>query len=225
MIVGVLVPIAVLVALIVAGAYLFSRGKEGLDFSAPSLLRSYLYLASFAGVVLFTIGLGSAVNFAVANAVGDDAIYGSIPSALSARPFCPPSEPACANAPTAQEMQDRARAERDRRKGEDLIRGVTFAVLGGVFWLAHWMARRTLARDTGAGFWRAYLLLGAIVFGLATIVLLPSGIYQMLSNALLPARADLFRPGADSLGGGIVALPIWLVYLRLLVRDFRSAAA
>ena len=67
-------------------------------------------------------------------------------------------------------------------------------------------------------------MLGTVVFGLATIVLLPSGIYQALSNALLQTPRDYFRQGADALGGGIVSLPIWLLFLRLVVREFRQGA-
>jgi hypothetical protein len=67
-------------------------------------------------------------------------------------------------------------------------------------------------------------MLGTIVFGLTTIVMLPTGIYQALSNALLATPENYFRQGADALGGGIVSLPIWLVYLRLVVSEFRQAA-
>ncbi|MFN2520735.1 MAG: hypothetical protein ABR525_06805, partial [Candidatus Limnocylindria bacterium] len=70
---------------------------------------------------------------------------------------------------------------------------------------------------------RSYLLLGTVIFGLATIVLLPSGTYQALSNMLLPAQPNAFRPGmSDSLGGGIAALPVWLLFLWQLIRDFRG---
>ena len=65
-------------------------------------------------------------------------------------------------------------------------------------------------------------MLGTIVFGLSTVVLLPTGIYQALANALLATPANFFRPGADALGGGIVSLPIWLLFLRLVVTEFRQ---
>src|SRR5205814_8830315 len=108
----------------------------------------------------------------------------------------------------------------------DLSRGVTSTVFGARFWGAHWLARRGLGETdpSTSALRRGYLMLGTIVFGLATIVLLPTGIYQALANALLSTPQNFFRQGADSLGGGIVSLPIWLIYLRLVVTEFRQSA-
>jgi hypothetical protein len=69
-------------------------------------------------------------------------------------------------------------------------------------------------------------MLGTVVFGLTTVVLLPTGIYQALSYLILPADAGVYRPGvSDSLAGGLVTLPVWLIYLWLVVRDLRTAPA
>jgi hypothetical protein len=58
-----------------------------------------------------------------------------------------------------------------------------------------------------------------------TVVLLPWGTYQALSAAFLPPAPNQFNSGvADTLGGGLAALPIWLIYLRLVMRDVRSQA-
>jgi hypothetical protein len=118
------------------------------------------------------------------------------------------------------------RQSRDRRRDEDLIRGLTFSVFGALFWGAHWMARRGLGDDDPtSSLRRGYLMLGTVVFGLSTIVLLPTGIYQALSNAILSTPPNFFRQGADALGGGLVSLPIWLIYLRLVVTEFRQTPA
>ena len=67
-------------------------------------------------------------------------------------------------------------------------------------------------------------MLATVIFGLSTIVLLPMGIYQALSYLILPAAADVYRQGAgESLSGGLVTLPVWLIYLGLVVRDARAA--
>jgi len=228
MIVGVLVPIAVLVALIIAAAYMFSRGREAIAFDPRTLLRLYVYIASLAAVVIFTIGLGSVVNFALANAVGNELIYGGPgPGPVASLTFhCPPDAvgKGCVE-PTPEQLEQQRVAQKlqvDRRRDEDLIRGITNTVAGALFWGVHFYARRGLADPPSSPQWRMYLMIGTVTFGLATLVLLPAGIYQVLSNALLAATPNTFRSAADSLGGGIVALPIWLVYLRLLVRDFRS---
>jgi hypothetical protein len=115
--------------------------------------------------------------------------------------------------------------ERVRRQTEDLVRGVTFVIFGGVFWAAHWWARRALAGDADrSGLHRAYLILGTAIFGIATIALLPMGIYQALSYAIVPLDQFSYRPGAgDALSGGLAALPLWLAYLWLVQRALRTA--
>jgi hypothetical protein len=70
---------------------------------------------------------------------------------------------------------------------------------------------------------RAQNVLGTFVFGVGTVILVPVGIYYALSVALLASAQDVFRQGiGDSLSGGLIALPIWLIYLR---RIARAAAA
>ena len=120
------------------------------------------------------------------------------------------------------------RRELDRRRGDELIRGITFTVFGALFWGAHYMARRGVmgVDELSSGLRRGYLLIGTVIFGLSTVVLLPTGIYQALSYLILPAESGVFRPGAgDSLPGGLVTLPIWLIYLWLVVRDVRAVPA
>jgi hypothetical protein len=225
MIVGVLAPIAILGAIALVVILFLQRGKDGLDLSPRNILRLYLYIASLAGIVVLAIGAASAVNYGIARVAGDTFIYGGAPAIAVARP-CPPDDTKCTQ-PTAEEIareEQRQAAERERRRNEDLIRGITYFVFGGLFWVAHWAARRGLGEEGVAGLRRGYLMLGTIVFGLATIVLLPTGIYQALSNALLATPEDFYRAGADALGGGIVSLPIWLLYLRLVVSEFRATA-
>ena len=82
-----------------------------------------------------------------------------------------------------------------------------------------------IGADEGhSGLRRAYLMLGTVIFGLSTIVLLPMGIYQALSYLILPAADGVYRQGAgESLSGGVVTLPVWLIYLWPVVRDARAA--
>lgn len=227
MIVGVLAPIAILGAIALVVILFLQRGRDGLDLSPRNILRLYLYIASLAGIVILSIGAASAVNYGIARAAGDTFIYGGqAPYPMFAK--CPPGADGrgCVE-PTAEEIERIKRQEieqRERRRNEDLIRGVTYTVFGGLFWLAHWGARRGLGEEGVAALRRGYLMLGTIVFGLATIVLLPTGIYQALSNALLTTPENIYYQGADALGGGIVSLPIWLVYLRLVVSEFRATA-
>lgn len=233
---GIFIAIAVAGVLAFLGFALLQRGREGFDLSPHGLLRLYLYIASLAAVIVLTMGLASATNAALGYAFGAEFIYGGSygPVSAMARPACPPGvTQGCPSPEEQQRMMDqqvqRERQERERRRAEDLIRGVTFASFGALFWGAHWAARRAFVgpEERGSPLWRGYLMLGTAIFGLTAVVTLPLGVYQALANALLPTTAEFggyYRPGADSLGTGVVSLVVWLVYLRLAVRQLRAPA-
>ncbi|HEV8534417.1 MAG TPA: DUF5671 domain-containing protein [Candidatus Limnocylindria bacterium] len=223
---GVLAALAVLGGLVLLAVLFAQRGREGLDLSPAGLLRIYLYLGSLAGVVVFSVGLAGILAYVLAAGFGLDVMYGGAPPqplpAVVAP--CPPNQAACTPAPVPVLPPD-FKDDRLRRQGEDLVRGVTFGVFGAVFWGAHWWARRALARsdEQRSGLYRAYLMLGTAIFGIATIALLPMGVYQALSLAIVPSGPYGYRPGAgDALSGGLGALPLWLAYLWFALRTLRS---
>jgi hypothetical protein len=215
------------VGLIALGVVAFiQRGQGNLDLSLRGLLRVYLYIASLVGVVVFTLGVAGIAAFLLAAVFGRDVIYGGPPPqpAPLVTPACPPNQ-TCTPAPTfpPRAIPD----ERERRQQEDLVRGITQLVFGALFWGAHWAARRGIvgADERSSGLYRSYLILGTAVFGIATITLLPTGIYQALSQALITAQPGTFRQGAgESLSGGLATLPIWLLYLWLVQRALRAPA-
>jgi hypothetical protein len=222
--IGVLTAFAVLGALVLAAVLFMQRGRDGVDLSLGGLLRAYLYVGSLAGVILFAAGLAGILAYLLGAAFGLDAIYGGpIPQAQPAvAPApCPPNV-VCGPVEVFRSVTD----DRVRRHGEDLVRGVTFVVFGAVFWGAHWAARRGLGHvaEHASGLHRAYLMLGTAIFGIATIALLPMGIYQALSFAVMPGDPNAFyRQGAgDALSGGLAALPLWLAYLWLVLRALRA---
>ena len=222
MLVGVLIALGVLGAIGLLVVLFLQRGRDGTDLSLRGLLRVYLYLASLAGVIAFAIGLAGLISYVLAAAFGLDVIYGGQPPRPlpAIAPACPPNAtcPPFVSPFPEQLIKD----DRVRRQTEDLVRGVTFVIFGGAFWGAHWWARRTLGgvAERGSGLHRAYLILGTAIFGIATIALLPMGIYQALSFAIVPVDQFSFRPGAgESLSGGLAALPVWLAYLWLVQRS------
>jgi hypothetical protein len=227
MVLGVLGTVTVL-GVIVGAIALVMRGGRGIDWAPRSLVRIYLYIASLAGIVVLVVGLSGVLSAGFAAAFGDGFVYGDS-SAIPGIPACPPSpEPIAKCAPGAtQDFAQQRLRENARRRGDDLIRGVTFAVFGMLFLGAHWIARRGLfGAEEASGLRRGYLMLGTVAFGLATVVLLPTGIYQALSYLILPAESGVYRQGVgDSLGGGLVTLPVWLIYLWLVVRDVRATPA
>ncbi len=219
---GVLTAFAVLGGLVLIAVLFVQRGRDGVDLSIGGLLRAYLYLGSLAGVVVFAVGVAGVLSYVLAAGFGLDVIYGGpVPQPAIAPAPCPPNT-VCPPIEVFRPPVD----DRVRRHGEDLVRGVTFLLFGGVFWVAHWLARRNLGRADEAlsGLHRAYLMLGTAIFGIATIALLPMGIFQALSFAVMPTEPNVYyRPGAgDALSGGLAALPIWLAYLWLVLRTIRS---
>ena len=228
MVVGLLVTLGV-VGLIALGVVAFiQRGQGTLDLSLRGLLRVYLYLASLVGVVVFTLGVAGIAAFLLAAVFGRDVIYGGPPPqpVPQVAPACPAGQ-TCPPGATIVFDRPPFRDDRERRQQEDLVRGITQLVFGGIFWGAHRAARKGIVGgdERSSGLYRSYLILGTAVFGIATITLLPTGIYQALSQALITSDPGSFRQGAgESLSGGLATLPIWLVYLWLVQRALRAPA-
>jgi uncharacterized protein DUF5671 len=213
------------VGVIVAVLVIFlQRGRDTFDLSLDGLLRAYLYVASLAAVIVFAAGIAGLTAYVLGAALGLDFVYGGpIPQPAIAPAPCPP-DTVCPPGRVFFPENDYRRFQ----QSQDLIRGVTFVLFGAIFWGAHWLARRALApRDEHAsGLYRAYLMVGTVIFGIATIALVPFGIFQALSYLIGTAQPGAYRPGAgDALPGGLAALPIWLVYLWLVLRTIRGGSS
>jgi hypothetical protein len=219
----ILIPVAVLAVIVIIAVLAFQRGREGFDLSGNTVLRAYLYLGSFAGVIALAFGLSALLNGALASAVGNQIVYGGSPVPAIA-PACPVGV-ACQGFPDLATITLRQQQEYDRGRQEDLLRGATFTVFGALFYGAHRAGRNAMyPRGAGivehGGLRRAYHLLGTVVFGVGAIALLPAGLYQLLANSLLTIPPDSYREGiADTLAGGIVSAVLWLLYLRAVLRD------
>ena len=227
MVLGVLVTVGILGTVVGAIALLVRGGRGAIEFAPRNLVRIYLYIASMAGIIVLVVGLSGLLTAGFAAAFGNGFVYGesSIPTAAP----CPPTADPNVKCPPAQpDFTEQRRRDLERRRGEDLIRGLTFTVFGAFFWAAHFFARRGVmgADEAVSGLRRGYLLLGTVIFGISTVILLPTGIYQALAYLILPAEGGTFRSGVgDTLPGGVVTLPIWLSYLWLVVRDVRRTPA
>lgn len=223
---GIVVAASVLAVAVLLVVLFVQRGREAIDTSPRSLLRAYLYAASFAGLIAIVVGLSSLLNWSVAQAAGYDIVYGGsrgpVPALVK---HCPPGLAGCVE-PDPAEMQRQQDEQQRRQSGEELLRGITFTVFGAIFYGAHYAARRGVvgSDEARSGLRRAYLILGTAVFGLATVVLVPTGLYQLLANAILELPQGSYRPGiADSFAPGLVSLVVWLVFLRLVVAEARIA--
>src|SRR5260221_8992450 len=214
MVLGVLVAVGVVGAIVGAIALLVRGGRGAMEFAPRNLVRVYLYIASLAGIIVLVVGLSGLLTVGFAAAFGNGFVYGD--SFAVPAPACAPVQDPNVKCVPPDYTQQRVR-ELDRRRGDDLIKGITFTVFGLVFWGAHFFARRGVmgGDELTSGLRRGYLLLGTVIFGIATVILLPTGIYQALSYLILPLDNG-YRPRAgDSLPGGLVALPVWLIFLWL----------
>jgi hypothetical protein len=228
MVLGVLVAVAIVGAIVGAIAFLVRGGLGAVEFAPRNLVRVYLYIASMAGIIVLVVGLSGILTVGFAAAFGNGFVYGDS-SSIQPMPACAPTpDPNVKCVPGGQpDFADQQRRQLERRRADDLIRGITFTTFGALFWGAHFLARRGVMGpdELTSGLRRGYLLLGTVIFGIATVILLPTGIYQALSYVILPADLGNYRQGAgDSLPGGLVTLPVWLIYLWLVVRDARTAS-
>lgn len=217
-----LVPVAIVAVVVIIGVLAFQRGREGFDVSGTNVLRGYLYLGLFAGVLALAFGFSALLNAALATVAGNELVYGGVPAIRG----CPPGVD-CPQPPI--EVLVPAVEGLERRRLEDLVRGVTFVLFGALFYVAHrWAFGALYPRGTTAGVHsnglrRAYLLVGTVVFGIGAIALLPMGVYQVVANAVLPRSTNFYLPGvAESLTGGLVSLVFWLIYLRAVLDDARG---
>ncbi|MBM4420167.1 MAG: hypothetical protein FJ034_00990 [Chloroflexi bacterium] len=216
------VTVAIVGALALAIALFVQRGRDGIDLSPRALLRVYLYIASLAGIAVLASGLAALVAFSLAQPLGTDAVYGS--SGAFASVPCPAGGVDCKPGPSADDVR-RMNDERDRRVTEDLVRGITFTALGALFFGAHRAARKAVNSDEPQSLLlRGYLMIGTVAFGLAAITMLPSGLTTVITNKVAGTSTEFYRQAAgQELGAGLVALVVWLLYLWLVVRDFRTA--
>lgn len=230
----VLIPVAVIALIVIIGVIAFQRGQGAIDLSPQAMLRAYLYVGSFAGVIALAFGLSALLNGALASVVGNQIVYGGTPVPRTAIQRVCPVGVTCPPEPDFAQITERQRQETDRRRQEDLLRGATFTVFGALFYGAHRTARRSMyPRNVSVGghavhdgLQRAYHLLGTVVFGIGAIALLPAGLYQLLAHSLLTLPGDFFRQGvADTLSGGVVSTMLWLLYLRAVLADSRGGDA
>jgi hypothetical protein len=219
---AVLIPLAAGALLVFLIVLFAQRGRGELDLSPQTLFRVYLYVGSFAGVLMLVFGLAALLNAGLAAAAGNEFVYGSTPDvAYLVRP-CPP-DATCPPAPEAEEFRAQQTAELVRRRADDIVRGASFTAFALPFWLAHWLARNRIGFGDQGLLQRAYLLVGTAVFGIGTIALLPMGVYQALSGLVISRPPEFYRQGvSDTLTAGIVSLGVWLLYLRLAAEGLRG---
>jgi hypothetical protein len=224
MLLAILIPVAVLAVLVLAAVLFLQRGAGALDASPRSLVRVYLYLGSLVSLLVLVWGLSLTLT-GVLGALAPDFAYGQqptpiVPLEVGGSPArCPPGT-RC-----AEDLAVQQRQQYERQTRENLLQGLTLSVAGALFWGVHWSGRRQLetAAEHASLLRRGYFLLGLAIFGIASIVLLPMAVYSALRYYLLPVGQFDFRQGVgDSLASALVVVPLWLLYLRIVLADLRT---
>mgnify|MGYP001606605448 CR=1 FL=1 len=107
----------------------------------------------------------------------------------------------------------------DRAREGTLINGVSLMIIGAIIWLVHALGRRRLETEEERGdvLNRAYLIAALLMFTIAAIVSLVTGIPETLRYFLLDSLDHQESPGGP-LAVAVVALPIWIYYLILTLR-------
>jgi hypothetical protein len=225
MLLTILIPAAILGALVLGAIVVSQRGIGALDASPRTLLRVYLYLGSLASVVVLVFGLSQTITGAL-GAVAPEFTYGTplVPGAVRVVAPCPPGVQ-CPPQPDAAEAALQQRQEHERRTRDSMLQGLTMAIAGALFWLVHWYGRRQIEGidERASALARGYFILGLAIFGVVSIAMVPTAAYSALRYFILPTGPfEGFRPGAgESLAAALVVVPAWLIYLRIVLADYR----
>ena len=106
-----------------------------------------------------------------------------------------------------------------------LINGVSLTVIGLFLLLIHLIGRWRVETEHERSdlLRRLYLMAGLVIFAIATIVSLATGIPETLRYVLLDINSGEESPG-EPLSIAIVALPIWIYYLVATLRNTRPSS-
>lgn len=217
MLLGVLIPVAILGILVLGAVLFFQRGAAGVDLSARSFLRAYLYLGSLVSILVLAWGL-SLAGTGVLGLVAPDFAYGQVPRPVA--PLTPSDVSRPPSAPTPEQQHE-------RQARENLLQGITASIAGALFFGVHWYGRRQIepADERQSPLRRGYWMIGVAIFGVASIVLVPAAAYESLRYVLIPIGENEYRAGVgENLAGAVVMFVAWLLYLRVVLTDYRRAA-
>jgi|SRR5579884_524621 len=173
------------------------RGRQGLNLVTAASFYAHVML--MVGGVIALAGVAVLVKVGLAG-IDPSFAYPTIEGPSS--PYGPPSL--------------------ETQRTQDLILATVLFGLGVAMTAAHGILARWLrSMEGGALDWvtRGTVIAATAVAGLAAILSLAIGIYQLSSYILLGPQSA--GPFADAIGVAVVFLPAWLVGLAVLVRLLR----
>ncbi len=229
MVFSILVPasiVAVLGVLIAAGVYVLQRVRAGepMRLSFRTIAAAYFHLMAIACFLVLTVGLSIALKAGLSDAFGREFSYFRPPIARPV-PEGPPGR-----MPPPDDSVERNRRDVEGQYQNDLIQGMTLAVVGAVLWGIHGFGRRQVtpeAPEVRQFFSRAHAIVLLAIFGLVGVVALPMSIYEALRFFLITSDEHMRSqsPGA-TVATALVFVPLWMYYLNdILARSRREASS
>ena len=213
------------------GGYLLflieNQGRHIIRFSYRAALRIYFY-----AVILISIGIGGLGGVSTLVKVGFGEIvdrefsYGNVYEERRVEALY--GEPHVKNEDYSDNSEYETRSlpeEVELQMKGSLINGVSLAVIGLFLLLIHLIGRWRVETEHERSdlLRRLYLMAGLVIFAIATIVSLATGIPETLRYVLLDINSGEESPG-EPLSIAIVALPIWIYYLVATLRNTRPSS-
>jgi hypothetical protein len=224
-------------ALVIAGTvYLVSRlrGGQPIRVQFRAIVRVYVYAVILVGIGLTVLGgVSNLIKVGFGEAFGKEFSYREAYDQYkySRPPYAPePAREPAANGdntsipakPTPVEpatVEPALEQRVDRAREGTVINGASLMIIGALIWIVHALGRRRLEteeeRDDILN--RAYLIASLLMFTIAAIVSLVTGIPETLRYFFLDSLDRHESPGGP-LAVAVVAFPIWVYYLVLTLR-------
>lgn len=225
MLLSILIPaaiVAVLGVLIAAGVFILQRVRTGqpLNLSFRTIAAAYFHLMAIACFLVMTVGIATTLKAGVSDAFGRQFSY-YLPTMSKPIPDAPPGR-----IPPPEEQTERNRRDVERQYQNDLIQGITLAVVGTVLWGLHTIGRRQVTPDDARPFFsRAHSTVLLAIFGIVGVVALPVSLYELLRFFIVNADENFrSQPPGASVATALVFVPIWMYYLLDILNRTRREA-
>lgn len=224
MLLSVLIPaaiVAVLGVLIAAGIFVLQRVRSGqpVQLSFRTIAAAYFHLMAIACFLVMTVGITTGLKAGLSEVFGREFSYYRpavatkvAPPDMGRPPVTPP-----------EDVIERSRRDAERQYQNDLIQGVTLAVVGAVLWGLHTIGRRQVTPDEARAFFsRGHSTVLLAIFGIVGVVALPVGLYELLRFFLVTADEGFrSQPPGASVATALVFVPVWMFYLMDILKRTR----
>ena len=192
-------------------------------------LRSYLYLATAIGLIIMLIGIAGLAKVTLGEVADRDFSYNVYPipepRPVPAEPTAPAEKPGAPPVESRDAQLLRRDKQINREKKDDLINGLTLAMVGAIVLGAHDLLRRRMESgldSTQNTLKRAFVFIMLVTLSIGSLVSLSTGISELLRFYLVEPAAEFEtkNPPGDKLGFAIAFVPVWIYFIFLAVRQY-----